>query len=113
MHLKFWIMSLNKNEKITYPIIAIISIVIVICWVNLTFGSTREVTGNIIRVGIDSSSYFKLSRIVATVLIRNDDIAIVKLPAGTNIEVGGNLILLERDMLFTSGRSYSYARKEK
>jgi len=106
-------MSLNKKEKITYPIIAIISIVIVVCWVNLTFGATREVTGNIIRVGIDSSSYSKLSRIIATISVRNDEIAIVKLPAGTNIKVGGNLILLERDMLFTSGRSYSYVRKEK
>jgi len=112
MDFKFWIMSLNKNEKITYPVIAIVSIIIIAFWVNVTFGVTREVTGNIIRVGIDSSSYFKLSRMVATVSVGKNEIAIVKLPAGTNLEIGEDLILLERDMLFTGGRSYSYARKE-
>lgn len=113
MDIRFWFIDWTKKQIIHFALLIFIALLAIFVILNKGVGEEIKTNGEVLVVGIDSSTYYELPKKILTIKLKNGNVVVVGAERHTNVKVGDIVEVKERKRLITSGSVYKFSRVQK
>jgi hypothetical protein len=113
MRLRVYFIEWTPRRLVSVVGIVLFMLLAVVAVINIGAGPTEDVRGVIRSIGMETGTRSTLPRLIATVEMKNGEMATVEIPKTVNVRTGSEVIVGKTPRLITGGHEITFIRLEK